>query len=662
MAKINPIPLTPHDGDRLFENATSKAALRRGWERVAENGGASGGDGMSCLEFGRLARQRLESLSASLRNGGYMPGPLRHVEIPKASGGKRKLTIPSVVDRVAQTSVAQTLSPLFEAEFEDVSYGYRPGRSVKSALLEVKRLRDDGYRWTVDADIEAYFDSVPHDKMMERLLLSVSPGPLTELIALWLDTGSDHGRGLPQGSPLSPLLANLYLDQMDEHLLRRNMRLVRYADDFVVLVKSEKRSNKALAAVREALHPLGLRLHKDKTRIRAFSDSLTFLGTVFMQSFVLRDRGLPFETGVESLLREVAQRDAEEEQLQAAEERTRAAGYHRNIRSLYVHDKKHRLGLLNSSFAVWQSGEEKPLLALHPTRLDRVEVHTDVETSSDALVNALGFGLPVSFVNGYGETVGELRPPLPSRARRHLAQASHSLDEAKRVALARIFVQARLHNSRNLLKRINRHRKLPEINRRAIAMGRHIRLMQKEETVEALRGHEGAGAAHFWKGWAGLLMHGWVMGNRTRPAEDAPNIVLNATASMLERDMRIAVERAGLHPGFGTLHTGNDGRDACVYDLMEVFRAPIAESVSLDLFNTKMLRQEHFQTFDGRPRLTTEGYRAVVKGYEERVATVLTAPLSGTKTTWRGIMQEQADNLADYVEGRAEFQPYRLAY
>jgi CRISPR-associated protein Cas1 len=215
----------------LYQEITSPPALTRAWTRVWRNAGAAGGDGLSVEAFARTAPLRVAQLSGDLRDGRYRPGPLRRVDIPKTSGGVRTLTIPCVRDRIAQTSVSAALTPILEAEFEDVSFGYRPGRSVQQTVARVEALRRAGFIWTVDADITKFFDTVPHDRLMARFTESFAESPLTELVAAWLEHGGDNGRGLAQGNPLSPLLSNLYLDRLDEAMSQRNTKLVRYADD-----------------------------------------------------------------------------------------------------------------------------------------------------------------------------------------------------------------------------------------------------------------------------------------------------------------------------------------------------------------------------------------------------------------------------------------------
>ena len=679
MATIHPAPKVPHDGVRLFNKIASLEGLKQGWEKVRDNAGASGGDGVSCAAFGLNSDMRLAELSRDLQGGLYAPGPLRRVDIPKPSGGVRTLTIPCIRDRIVQSAAAQMLSPLFEEEFENVSYGYRPGRSVKQALYQVQALRDDGWRYAVDADIEAYFDNVPHDLMMERLYRSVSESPLTELISLWLETGGENGRGLAQGSPLSPLLANLFLDDLDEAILKTPYRLVRYADDFVILTKREKDAHKALESVGRLLEGYGLRLHKKKTRIRSYDDSLKYLGAVFVRSMVMRDGHEEGISSAESLLREIAEKDrqAEESSRRVAEEEGKlsSAGYDKGVRTLYLTTPHRELGLKNLAFAVREEerGEEKHrrraddkerlVAAIHPTRIDRIEIGPKAEVETEALRNALAYGVDVAFVNGHGETLGTLTGPMPPRARRHMAQARHVLDPDLRLELARLFVVARLKNQRALLRRLNQRRGLEQVDKICSQFARPLHGASRTNEIERMMGFEGEATAKFWRGWSALLMHGWSLPVRRRkPAPDPVNIALNIASNILSRDTRTVLLAAGLHPGFGALHSVDDGREALVYDFMEIFRAPMVESVVLEAFNTRMLRREHFGTFDGHARMSNDGYRAVVKAYEERAEGLVTSARGKHRVTWRRLMLEQAQDFAAHLDEGRTFEPYIMNY
>ena len=256
--------------DKVFAPDTLEAA----WEKVRVNGGAAGVDRQSIERFEANEEQYLAELARALREGSYRPQPIRRVEIPKGDGRTRPLGIPTVKDRIVQTAVKFALEPIFEAMFRPMSYGFRPGLGCKDALREVAELIADGYTFVVDADLESYFDSIPHEPLMRRVEERISDGRILSLLRGWLDQDILRGieqwtptEGTPQGAVISPLLANIYLHPLDEVMAARGHRMVRYADDFVVLCKSREEADAALAAIRAWVAENGLRLHPDKTHV-----------------------------------------------------------------------------------------------------------------------------------------------------------------------------------------------------------------------------------------------------------------------------------------------------------------------------------------------------------------------------------------------------------
>ena len=273
----------------LLARAISPATLAAAWSRVRRNGGVAGGDGVSCRAFERHARDRLARLRRALLAGDYAPGPVRRVEIVKEDGGTRPLAIPCVADRVAQTAVAFALTPLLEPAMSPASFGYRPGLGVADAVARVDELRRENRIWILESDVARFFETVPHSRLLALLDARTGDSLLTELVASWLDRAGVEGCGLLQGSPLSPLLANLYLDEIDHLLDGPEGRLVRYADDFVVLSTRKADAEAAKERAATLLEERGLALHPDKTRIGSFEDGFWFLGHYFIKNLVLRD-------------------------------------------------------------------------------------------------------------------------------------------------------------------------------------------------------------------------------------------------------------------------------------------------------------------------------------------------------------------------------------
>lgn len=275
----------------LIDKVFAAKTLAVAWEKVRGNGGASGVDGESVERFEARRDEYLAELSEALRQGDYQPQAVRRVEIPKGDGRMRPLGIPTVKDRVVQTAMKLVIEPIFETKFLASSYGFRPGRGCKDALREVDRLLGEGFAVVVDADLKGYFDSIPHGKLMERVEAHISDGRLLALLRSYLEQDIFDGmqswtptEGTPQGAVMSPLLANLYLHALDELMRDRGHRMVRYADDFVILCRSREEAEAALAEVREWVQANGLTLHPEKTHIgdwRQPGEGFEFLGYRF---------------------------------------------------------------------------------------------------------------------------------------------------------------------------------------------------------------------------------------------------------------------------------------------------------------------------------------------------------------------------------------------
>ena len=278
---------------RLFDKVFAERNLLAASQQVIQKKGAAGVDHVSTDEFKRQMPENLWQLSDALRNGTYRPQAIRRVHIPKPGTGEtRPLGIPTIRDRVTQAAIVNVIEPIFERDFAEHSYGFRPGRGCKDALRRVNQLLRAGYNYVVDADIKGYFDSIPHDRLMDRLQTKISDGSLLSLIESFLRAGIQEGAsawtpesGAPQGAVLSPLLSNIYLDPLDHLMAQSGFEMVRYADDFVILCRIPEQACEALALVQQWTADNGLTLHPTKTRIvTSWQTSFAFLGYEFRKA------------------------------------------------------------------------------------------------------------------------------------------------------------------------------------------------------------------------------------------------------------------------------------------------------------------------------------------------------------------------------------------
>ena len=271
LAKGVPVP----EQLQLMERVVERSNMQRAYSRVKQNKGARGVDGMSVKQLGGFLRAHWPVIKERLLEGSYKPKPVKRVAIPKTSGGLRPLGIPTVLDRLIQQALHQVLSPLLEPEFSESSFGFRPGRSAHQAVLQARQYQHDGKRWVVDMDLAQFFDEVNHEKLMAKMGRKVKDWRVKKLIRRYLRAGVLSGgvvsvqqKGTPQGGPLSPLLSNIVLDELDKELERRGHSFCRYADDCNIYVGSRKSGERVMASItRFVEQQLKLRVNLNKSAV-----------------------------------------------------------------------------------------------------------------------------------------------------------------------------------------------------------------------------------------------------------------------------------------------------------------------------------------------------------------------------------------------------------
>jgi len=279
---------TTEQTEGLLEQILTRDNLNRAYKQVKRNKGAGGIDGMQVDELLPYLRGNQKELVQSLRDGKYRPKPVRRVEIPKENGKTRKLGIPTVVDRLIQQAICQALTPIFEKQFSDNSFGFRPKRSAHDALKRIQTNITEGYKYVVDMDFEKYFDTVNQSKLIQVLSETIKDGRVISLIHRFLKAGvmvggmiEDSPEGVPQGGPLSPLLGNIMLNELDHELERRGHRFIRYADDLLIFCKSKKAASRTLKNILPYIEEkLFLKVNREKTQV-AHINKVKYLGYSF---------------------------------------------------------------------------------------------------------------------------------------------------------------------------------------------------------------------------------------------------------------------------------------------------------------------------------------------------------------------------------------------
>ena len=272
----------------LLEKVLDDRNLFRVYKQVYKNKGASGVDGVTVDELGYYMYQHKEEIKEQIWKRKYKPSPVRRVYIPKDNGDKRGLGIPTVVDRVIQQAIVQVLSPIYEEQFSETSYGFRPNRSCEMAIIKLLEYFNDGYTWIVDIDLQKFFDTVCHDKLISIIMKTIHDGELVSLIRKYLISGvmengiiSPTKVGTPQGGNLSPLLSNIMLNELDKELEKRGLRFTQYADDCIIVVKSEKAANRVMESITKFIEKkLGLKVNVEKSKV-ARPHQIKYLGFGF---------------------------------------------------------------------------------------------------------------------------------------------------------------------------------------------------------------------------------------------------------------------------------------------------------------------------------------------------------------------------------------------
>lgn len=273
---------------KLLEKVLDDKNLFEAYKQVYKNKGTSGIDGITVDELGRYMYLHKEEIKEQIRKRKYKPSPVKRVYIPKENGDKRGLGIPTVVDRLIQQAIVQVLSPIYEQQFRETSYGFRPNRSCEMAIIKLLEYFNDGYTWIVDIDLQKFFDTVCHDKLISIIMKTIHDGELVSLIRKYLVSGvmengvvSPAKIGTSQGGNLSPLLSNIMLNELDKELEKRGLKFTRYADDCIIVVQSEKAANRVMESITKFIEKkLGLKVNAEKSKV-ARPNQIKYLGFGF---------------------------------------------------------------------------------------------------------------------------------------------------------------------------------------------------------------------------------------------------------------------------------------------------------------------------------------------------------------------------------------------
>lgn len=606
----------------------------------------------------------------------YKPQPLLRVMMEQENGKLRSLAIPTVRDRVAQTAVAITLTPLFEAEFEECSYAYRRGRSVQQTVGRIERLREEGFRWVVDADITAFFDNIDHALLLGRLRALVKDARLCQLIEAWVKAAIFQDgaylspeRGVPQGSPLSPMLANLYLDDLDEVLLDHDMRLVRYADDFLVLCRSEARAEQVMELTRQTLTALHLEFNASKTRIVDFDRGFRFLGYQFIKNLAFpadappkpdlsKQQSEPEEPGEPPTALSQAFRQAyhERDLVDPAAGNTSAmAGSWADpaLRTLYLMEPGCVLAKESERLVVRRKGEvihEAP--ALH---VDQVLVFGPSQITTQCMAFCLEQSIPIVLLSGKGRYYGVVDAFDTDPVLLHREQFLRSADSEFCLGLSKRFVQGKIANMRLVLRRYARKRDAIGLTQAEHELAKYESEAERADTLDQLRGYEGIAGKAYFEAWRSILGPEWRFDKRVRqPPTDPINAVLSFGYTLLFYNVYSFIRARGLNVHVGFLHPLRAGHPALASDMMEEFRPLVVDALVFNLVLNGRLTPDDFiaPAADGEACLLREhASKQFIHAFEDKINSAVTHTPSGRQLDYRRCIDLQVQTLSALLRG-----------
>ena len=694
----------------LLQLATTDDMLAFAWSRVRANGGGPGVDGVSLERFSDDLLERLAKLRKQIAGNTYVPDPLLRIELPRPGKAPRLLAVPTVRDRVLQTAVAQILVPILDPLFEDESFAYRPGRSVQDAVTAIVKARDDGFEHVVDADIQAFFDNIPHEELLGKLTEVLPDDSLQPLIASWLNVpiktkdGFERPEcGVPQGSPMSPLLSNLYLDGLDEVLARdEQLRLVRYADDFVILARDNHTAEIALEEASLWLAEAGLAINFDKTRITTFDQGFSFLGVHFEGDTLWAENpdASPWLLPLEYQPKHHKLKPAPHKNTtkQTGKNNTGAAREKKQrlittltelaipkappelshppkvdfdeanaplLRTLYLGEPGAYIHLDGGRINV-RKGEEE-LLSIPLEKIDQVIVADEGAISFGAMRALLGRGAGFYIQGMNGNPPGHLISPLDTRINLRALQHERVRDEDFNLGIARALISGKIANSRLLLRRYYRFRpggESPADNQMRTAQAKAL----TAPDLDILRGIEGAAAKAYFAAWRDLMPESWkasFTGRNRQPPQDPINAMLSYGYAILYHNLLTLIASRGLDAHIGHLHAMRNGHPALVSDLVEEFRALVVDATVIKLALDRPLQDNDFELLgEGANRYCRLGNalrKALIERLEAKLNSTLTHPITQETGDFRRMMRIQIAHYIQVVEDVAPaYRPFVL--
>ncbi|MFT4124892.1 MAG: CRISPR-associated endonuclease Cas1 [Gordonia sp. (in: high G+C Gram-positive bacteria)] len=611
------------DGVTLWERAITPDCLRVAWEHVHSRAiDDEGAPAPSIARFAENVEEKLAATAQALADGSYRPLPLTRIGIPKKDGTERTLGIPAVRDRVVERAILSVIAPFADRHLGPASYAYREGIGVIDAVHAVAAMRDEGLHWVLHADVDNCFDTIPRDLAVRKLMATLPDDSLAEVIEALTTRPVSTRRGLvatagvPQGTSLSPMLANLVLADLDDALLDRGFPVVRYADDFVVLGSSRDAMWEATRVAADALEGFGMALGADKTEIMTFDEGFCFLG----EDFGPRYPPTAHDHRVEVPTRRV----------------------------LFCGRQGGRI-FTKAGRVVVESKSDVELLSVPKNLVARIVCFGAVSVAAGTRSWLLEEGIGVVFLSRRGTYQGQhLAAADGTRVTRLRAQLDFVDDPDRALPVAREMVDSKIGHQITLLQRFTRE-KDADVVADALHTARQMRRMLPDTTTRAeIMGVEGAAAGAYFTALGTMVPDELTFTCRSRrPPLDVVNSALGYGYAVLLSECVSALVAAGLDPGIGILHSASGKRPGLALDLMEEFRPLIVDQVVLDAARHSKLRADHGGSLEGGPgvHLTKAGKSVLARGYEQRMLRVTSGAIPNFTGCWRRCLYRQAKLL-----------------
>jgi CRISP-associated protein Cas1 len=600
--------------------------LTAAWNDVLAGDRDDGILGPGVTRFAQDAEQNLAQMAADLSAGSYQPGHLAPVRLPRPDGQVRVLHVPVVRDRILERSILAVLSPVIDPWLGPFSYAYRPGLGVADAVQAIARLRDEGLGWVAHTDFHDCFTEIPVSRLRRMLQVLVDDSALLALIGQLLDRRAAAPgtaalvKGLPQGSPLSPLWANLVLAEFDARVAGAGFPLVRYSDDIVALANGREKAWEGLRVMNEAAGALGMPLGADKSGVMSFEEGFCFLGEDFGPRYppALTD--------------------------QRVTEPARKVLY-LGMQGAHAHLEAGRL--------IVQSAQEAEMLDIPSGTVERIVCFGAVGISAGLRSWALASEVELVFLSRRGTYLGQAwAAAAEHRIGRLRAQLSVADDPARALPFARAVVDAKIRKQLVLLQRLARRDNSEIVSGATGQIGELAAMLPECGTRDELMGIEGAAAREYFSALGQIMPEGLrFTGRSRRPPGDLINAALSYGYAIIVSEAVSALCAAGLDPAIGLLHAEQDRRPSLALDLMEEFRPLIVDQVVVAAARRGELRPEHGHRDEAvhGVLLTKAGREILVGAYEHRMLQHTKGALPGLSGSLRRHLYRQAERLAAYI-------------